>query len=88
VVKAVPYLLPGKVAQRRHPTDEGVPWSVFSGIGVKLNPQTVTHGGDRALEQLGPLGLGFEEALQGVGGRMGLPVLTLQLWNTTRQIST
>jgi hypothetical protein len=28
---------------------------------------------------LGPPGLGFEEALEGVGRRVGLPILTLQL---------
>jgi hypothetical protein len=78
MVEAIPYLLPGKLAQRSHPTDEGVPRNVFSGVGVGLDPQTVTHGGDCALEQLGPPGLGFEEALQGIGGRVGLPVLALQ----------
>jgi hypothetical protein len=39
----------------------------------------VTHGGDRALEQLGPLGLGLEEALEGIGRRLSHPMLSLQL---------
>jgi hypothetical protein len=66
-MEVVPYLLPGKAAQRRHPKDEGVPQNIFPGVGVGLDPQAVTHGGDHALEQLGPPGLGFEEALEGVG---------------------
>jgi hypothetical protein len=72
MMEAVPYLLPGEAAQRRHPTDEGIPWNIFPGVGV-------TNGGDRALEQLGPPGLGFEEALEGIGRRLGHPILPLQL---------
>jgi hypothetical protein len=66
-MEAIPYLLPGKAAQRHHPADEGVPWNIFPGVGVGLDSQAVTHGGDRALEKLGPPDLGFEEALEGVG---------------------
>jgi hypothetical protein len=78
-MEAVPYLLPGKAAQRHHPTDEGVPRNIFLGVGIGLDPKAVTHGGDRALEQLGPSDLGFEEALEGVGRRLGLSILPLQL---------
>jgi hypothetical protein len=78
-MEAVPYLLLGKAAQRHHPTDEGVPRNIFPGVGVGLDPQAVTHGGDRALEQLGPPDLGLEEALEGVGRGLGLSVLPLQL---------
>jgi hypothetical protein len=76
-MEVVPYLLPGKAAQRHHPTGEGVPRNIFPDVSVRLDPQAVTHGGDRALEQLGPLDLGLEEALEGVGRGMGLSVLPL-----------
>jgi hypothetical protein len=38
VMEAVPYLLPGKAAQRHHPSDEGVPRNIFLGVGVGLDP--------------------------------------------------
>jgi hypothetical protein len=52
---------------------------IFPGVGIGLDPQAVTHGRDRALEQLGPPDLGFEEALEGVGRRLGISILPLQL---------
>jgi hypothetical protein len=78
-MEAVPYLLPGKAAQRHHPTNEGVPRNIFPGVSIGLDPQAITHDGDHALEQLGPPDLGFEEALEGVGRRLGLSILPLQL---------
>jgi hypothetical protein len=78
-MEVVPYLLPGKAALCYHPTDEGVPQNIFPGVGIGLDPQAITHGGDRVLEQLGPPDLGFEEALERVGRRLGLSILPLQL---------
>jgi hypothetical protein len=63
-------------------TDEGVPRGVFLSVSVGLDPQAVTHGGERALEHLSPLGLDLEEALEGVGRRLSHPLFPLQLWNT------
>jgi hypothetical protein len=79
MMEAVTYLLPGKAAQRRHPTDKGIPRNIFPGVGVRLDPQAITNDGDRTLEQLGPPGLGFEEALEGIGRRLGHSILPLQL---------
>jgi hypothetical protein len=79
VVKAASYPFPDKAAQRHHPADKGVPRGVLLSIGIGLNPQTITHGGDRTLEHLSPLGLGLEEALEGVGRRLSYPLLPLQL---------
>jgi hypothetical protein len=81
-VKTAPYPFPDKAAQRHHPTDEGVPQGVLLSIGIGLDAQAITHGGDRALEHLSPLGLGLEQALEGVGRRLSYLLLPLQLWNT------
>jgi hypothetical protein len=79
MVKAASYPLLDKAAQRHHPADKGVPRGVLLSIGVGLNPQAVTHGGDHALEQLSPLGLSLEEALEGIGRRLSYLLLLLQL---------
>jgi hypothetical protein len=83
MVKATSYPFPDKVAQRHHPTDKRVPRGVLLSIGIRLDLQAIIHGGDRALEQLSLLGLGLEEALEGVGRRLSYPLLLLQLWNTS-----
>jgi hypothetical protein len=64
MMKAAPYPLSDKAAQRHHPTDEGVPRGVLLSVSVGLDPQAVTYGGDGALKQLSPLGLDLEEILE------------------------
>jgi hypothetical protein len=66
---------------------KGVPRGVLLSIGIGLDPQAITHGGDHALEQLSPLGLGLEEALEGVGRRLSYLLLLLQLWNTSIKLA-
>jgi hypothetical protein len=81
-MKAASYPLSDKVAQRHHPADKGVPWGVLLSVGIRLDLQAVAHGGDGALEQLGPLGLGLKETLEGGSRRLSRPLLLLQLWDT------
>jgi hypothetical protein len=73
------YLLTDEAAQRRHLTDKGVPRCVLLGIGIRLDPQVVTHQGDSTLEQLSPPGLGLKEIMERGGRRLGRMVLLLQL---------
>jgi hypothetical protein len=44
--------------------DEGVPRGILLGVGVGLDPQAITYGGNGALKQLSPPSLGFEEVLE------------------------
>jgi hypothetical protein len=73
------YLLTDKAAQRRHPTDKGVPQRILLGIGIGLDPQAITHRGNSTLEQLSLPGLGLEEVLERGGRRLGRLLLLLQL---------
>jgi hypothetical protein len=57
--------------------DKGVPQCVLLGIGIRLDPQAITHRGDSALEQLSPPGLGLEEVLERGGRRLGRMLLLL-----------
>jgi hypothetical protein len=63
-MKAAPYPLSDKAAQRHHSANEGVPRGILLSVGVGLDPQAIAHGGDGALKQLSPLGLGLEEILE------------------------
>jgi hypothetical protein len=60
------YPLADEATQRHHPTDKGVPQCILLGIsiGIRLDPQAITHRGDSALEQLSSPGLGLEEVLE------------------------
>jgi hypothetical protein len=64
VMQPASYLLTDEAAQRRNPTDKGVPRRVLLGISIGLEPQAITHRGDSTLEQLSPPGLGLEEVLE------------------------
>jgi hypothetical protein len=66
-----------KATQRRHLAHEGVPQHVLLGVGIRLDPQAVTHHGDGAFEQLVPPDLGLKEGLKRGGGRLGLALLLL-----------
>jgi hypothetical protein len=81
-MKAASYPLSDKATQRHHPADERVPRGILLSVSVRLDPQAVTHGGDGAMEQLSPLGLGLEEALEGGGRRLSHLLFLLQFWNT------
>jgi hypothetical protein len=63
-MKPASYPLTDEAAQRHHPTDEGVPQGVLLGVGIGFDPQTIAYGGNGALKQLSPPGLGFEEVLE------------------------
>jgi hypothetical protein len=76
-MKAALYPLSDKAAQHHHPVDERVPRGILLSIGVGLDPQAITHGGDGALEQLSPLGLGLKEAMEGGGRRLSCLLLLL-----------
>jgi hypothetical protein len=64
VMKPASYPLIDEVAQRHHPTDEGVSQGVLLGIGIGLDLQAITYRGNNALEQLSPSSLGLEEVLE------------------------
>jgi hypothetical protein len=81
-MKAASYPLSDKAAQCHHPADKGAPRGVLLSVDIRLDPQAVAHGGDGALKQLGPLGLGLEETLEGGGRRLSRLLLLLQLWDT------
>jgi hypothetical protein len=57
-------LLADKATQHRHPAYERVPWCILLGIGIRLDPQAITHRGDYALEQLILPILSLEEGLK------------------------
>jgi hypothetical protein len=59
--------------------DKGVPRGVLLSVGIRLDPQALAHGGDGVLEQLGLLGRGLEETLEGGGRRLSRLLLLLQL---------
>jgi hypothetical protein len=42
-MKPASYPLVDEVAQRHHPTDEGVPRGIFLDVGIGLDPQAVTY---------------------------------------------
>jgi hypothetical protein len=71
------YLLTDKATQRRHSVNKRVPRRVLLGIGIGLDPQAITHRGDRTLEQLSPPGLGLEEVLERGSRRLGRVLLLL-----------
>jgi hypothetical protein len=58
------YLLMDEATKCRHPVHERLPWHVLFGISIELDPQTVTHQDDHALEQLVPSNLGLKEGLK------------------------
>jgi hypothetical protein len=76
-MKPASYPLADKVAQRHHPTDEGVPRGVLLGIGIRLDPQAITYRGNSALEQLSLPSLGLEEVLERGGHRLSRLLLLL-----------
>jgi hypothetical protein len=63
-MEAASYPPMNEATQRHNPTDEGIPWGVLLNVSVGLDPQAIAYGGDGALKQLSPLGLGLEEVLE------------------------
>jgi hypothetical protein len=72
-------LLVDKAAQRHHPANKQVPWRILLGISIGLDPQAITHRGDRTLEQLIPPGLSLKEVLKRGSCRLGHMLLLFQL---------
>jgi hypothetical protein len=79
MMQSTSYLLTDKVTQRCHLANKRVPRRVLLSIGFGLDPQAITHRGDRTLEQLSPPGLGLEEVLERGSRRLGHVLLHLQL---------